>query len=108
MNYRKVTAIIRRDVLEKVEHVLQAMGVQGISVTKVKGYGEYADFYSSDWMVSHARIEIFTDETQADPIAQAIMNSAHIGAEGDGIVAILPVEKLYRIRTRAEVIANEI
>jgi len=108
MNYRKVTAIIRRDVLEKVECILQAMGVQGISVTKVKGYGEYADFYSSDWMVSHARIEIFTDKAQAEPIAQAIMNSAHVGVEGDGIVAILPVEKLYRIRTRSEVMTNEI
>ncbi|VAW89510.1 hypothetical protein MNBD_GAMMA17-635, partial [hydrothermal vent metagenome] len=59
MDYRKITAIIRRDVLEKVEQKLQAMGVQGISVTRVKGYGEYADFYSRDWMVSHARIEIF-------------------------------------------------
>jgi len=108
MNYRKVTAIIRCDALEKVESVLQAMGIRGISVTKVKGYGEYADFYSGDWMVNHSRIEIFTDETQADLIAQAIMNSAHVGAEGDGIVAILPVEKLYRIRTRSEVTASEI
>ncbi len=108
MNYQKVTAIIRCDVLEKVESVLQAMGVHGISVTRVKGYGEYADFYSSDWMVSHSRIEIFTNEAQADPIAQAIMNSAHVGTEGDGIVAILPVEKLYRIRTRSEATASEI
>ena len=108
MNYRKVSAIIRRDVLEKVEHKLQSIGVRGISVTKVKGYGEYADFYSSDWLVSHARIEIFTSESQAEPIAQAIMQSAHVGVEGDGIVAILPVEKLYRIRTQSEVAANEI
>ncbi len=108
MNYRKVTAIIRCDVLEKVESVLRALEVHGISVTKVKGYGEYANFYSSDWMVSHARIEIFTDETQADSIAQAIMKSAHIGVEGGGIIAILPVEKLYRIRTQSEVTANEI
>ncbi|MCF6355574.1 MAG: P-II family nitrogen regulator [Candidatus Polarisedimenticolaceae bacterium] len=108
MIYQKVTAIIRCDALEKVESVLQSMGVHGISVTKVKGYGEYADFYSSDWMVSHSRIEIFTDEAQADLIAQAIMNSAHTGAEGDGIVAILPVERLYRIRTRSEATASEI
>ncbi len=69
MNYRKITAIIQRDVLEKVEKRLQDLGVSGISVTKVKGYGEYVDFYSSDWMVSHARIEIFTKEKNAETIA---------------------------------------
>ncbi len=108
MDYRKVTAIIRRDVLEKVERKLQEMGVQGISVTKVKGYGEYVDFYSRDWMVNHARIEIFTHEINADAIAQAIMEAAHMGLKGDGIVAVLPVEKLYRIRTRALAESDEI
>ena len=108
MSYRKVTAIIRRDVLEKVERELQAIGVRGISVTKVKGYGEYTDFYSRDGMVNHDRIEIFTTEPQADAIAQSIMETAHVGLEGDGIVAVLPVEKLYRIRTRAEATVNEI
>lgn len=108
MDYRKITAIIRRDVLEKVERKLQAMGVRGISVTRVKGYGEYANFYSRDWMVSHARIEIFTTEPKADAIAEAIMEAAHVGLEGDGIVAVLPVEKLYRIRTCAEATIDEI
>ncbi len=108
MDYRKITAIIQREVLEKVEQKLQSMGVEGISVTKVKGYGEYADFYSKDWMVSHARIEIFTIESRADDIAEAIIETAHVGLEGDGIVAVLPVEKLYRIRTRTEATIDEI
>ena len=106
MSYKKVTAIIRNDVLEKVERALQAIGVNGISVTKVKGYGEYANFYSKDWMVSHSRIEIFTLESKADTIARAIMEAAYVGLEGDGIVAVLPVEKLYRIRTQSEVTAD--
>ncbi|NOZ51995.1 MAG: P-II family nitrogen regulator [Gammaproteobacteria bacterium] len=108
MNYRKITAIIRRSVLEKVEQKLQQLGIRGINVTKVKGYGEYADFYSKDWMVSHARIEIFTNETKVDAIAQAIMDTAHVGLEGDGIVAVMPVEKIYRIRTRSEAKIDEI
>jgi len=108
MNYRKITAIIRNDLLEKVEHKLQELGIKGISVTKVKGYGEYANFYSKDWMVSNARIEIFIDEARADAIANAIMEAAHVGIEGDGIVAVLPVEKLYRIRTRSEATVEEV
>ncbi len=108
MKYRKVTAIIRRDRLEKVEHKLQQIGVQGISVTRVKGYGEYADFYARDWMTSYARIEIFTTAEKVDGIAEAIMDAAHVGLSGDGIVAVLPVEKLYRIRTKSEATTEQI
>ena len=77
-------------------------------MTKVKGYGEYANFYSKDWMVNNVRIEIFIDEARADAIANAIMEAAHVGIEGDGIVAVLPVEKLYRIRTRSEATVDEV
>jgi len=106
-NYRKVNAIIRRDVLEKVEQALKNIGVDGISVTKVKGYGEYANFYSKDWMVAHARIEIFTHETKADVITKTIMDTACLELEGDGIIAVLPVEKFYRIRARSEMSVDE-
>jgi len=101
-NFRKVTAIIRCESCEKVAQTLQKLGVHGFSISKVKGYGEYADLYSNDWMVSHARIEIFTEASKAEEIAEAIMETAHVGLEGDGIIAVLPVEKLFRIRTGSE------
>jgi len=107
MNYRKVTAIFRLEMLDKVEHKLQELGVKGMSVSKVKGYGEYADFYSKDWLTSHARVELFTAVSEAEIIAQAIMDAACLDMEGDGIVAILPVEKLYRIRTKREISKDE-
>ncbi|HEC15260.1 MAG TPA: P-II family nitrogen regulator [Sedimenticola sp.] len=103
MRYKKVTAIFRIDLLDKVEKSLQQLGVHGLSVSKVKGYGEYADFYAKDWMTNHARIELFSDEKGAEIAARTIMDAASLGMEGDGIVAILPVDKLYRIRTKAEV-----
>ena len=53
-------------------------------------------------MTSYARIEIFTSVQKVDAIAEAIMDAAHVGLSGDGIVAVLPVEKLYRIRTKSE------
>ena len=103
MALRKVVAIIRNEALEKVEARLADLRVRGISVTKVKGYGEYANFFKPDWMVTHAKVEIFTEEKMADRIADAIIKVAHTGMEGDGIVAVLPVLKLYRIRTKKEV-----
>lgn len=108
MEFRKVTAIIQQNVLDKVEEKLQEIGVRGISISKVKGYGEYANFYTSDWITTHSRIEIFTDKSKAEEIATTIMNAAHTGISGDGIVAVLPVEKVYRIRTRVATTAGEL
>jgi nitrogen regulatory protein P-II 1 len=108
MNFKKVTAIFRCDSCEKVEQRLQEIGVHGFSISKVKGYGEYADLYSNDWLVTHARIEIFTEESKVEEIAETIMEAAHVGVEGDGIIAVLPVEKLYRIRTRSQVKSGEV
>jgi len=103
MDYRKITAVIRGDLIEKVELALQNIRVTGICVSQVKGYGEYKDFYVRDMMCSHARIEAFCRADEAEDIAQTIMDAAHIGLAGDGIVAISPVEHLYRIRTKAEI-----
>lgn len=110
MNYSKVVAIISisQDVLEKVERRLQELQVPGISVTKVKGYGEYASFYSRDWMTTHTRVEIFTRAERAELIAQAIVEAAHTGLPGDGMVAIQPVAKVFRIRRKAEARPDEI
>ena len=108
MEYRKVVAILRGSVLEKVEERLKELGVSGVSVSQVKGYGEYANFYKSDWMVTHARVEIFSVKSKVDEIVSAIIETAHVGIPGDGIVGVLPVEKLYRIRTRSEVSGDEI
>jgi len=100
MEFCKVTAIVRPGVLEKVEQALQALSVPGVSVTKVKGYGEYANFYTPDWMLTHALVEVFIGQHRAEEVARAIMEAAHTGMEGDGIVAVLPVESVYHIRTR--------
>lgn len=100
MKFRKVTAIIRPDRLEAVEECLKKMNVPGVSVTKVKGFGEYANFYKSDWLCTHARVEVFIGKDKTDEIAVAIMEAAHTGLEGDGIVAVLPVESVYHVRSR--------
>jgi len=102
MPYRKVTAIINTERLEDVEAALQVMKVSGVSVSQVRGYGEYHNFYQSDMMCSHARIEIFCQTHKVEGIAHCIMNAAHTGIAGDGMVAVLPVEQLYCIRTQSK------
>jgi len=102
MDWKKIVAIIRKDKLRVVEECLKDLRVGGISVTRGKGYGEYANFFSSDWCVMHARIEIYCKASRVDGIVQTIMDAAHTGSAGDGIVATIPVEKLYRIRSKTE------
>lgn len=98
--FRKITAIVRVDRLEEVEKALQEIHVGGVSVTRVKGYGEYADFFARDWMTQYARAEIFTTEPRVSRIVEAILAAASTGSRGDGIVSVLPVEQVWRVRTR--------
>jgi nitrogen regulatory protein P-II 1 len=102
MEFRKITAIIRINKAEQVAQKLKSIGVPGMSCTHVNGYGEYANFYSSDWQVEHARVEIFVQTSRAGEIVEAIMEAARTGVTGDGIVAVLPVEHLYHIKTGEE------
>jgi nitrogen regulatory protein P-II 1 len=107
MDIKLIIAFIRRDKLEEVERKLQEIGVERINVSRVKGYGEYHDFFTRDWMVEEVRMEIFTRKDQADAIATAILDAAHTGLAGDGVVAVVPTEKFYLIRTRAEATPGE-
>ena len=103
MGFKKINAIIRNTVLEKVEARLhQEKGVKGITVSRVKGYGEYANFFTRDWLTTHARIEIFAAKDEVDSIVAAITESAHTGYAGDGFVAVLPVEAVFIIRTQSK------
>jgi len=100
MNYKKITAIINPAKLEAVEEKLKKLCVPGISVSKVKGYGEAPNFFHSDWTSEQSRIEVFVSAERAQEITEGIMDAAHTGQEGDGMVAVLPVEFLYQISSR--------
>lgn len=100
MHYSKVTAIVRAEKLEAVEDAITAAGATGMTVTEVHGRGELKNFFKKDYMVTHARVEIFTTGEQALILADKIMAVASTGEEGDGIVAVLPVGSVYRIRDR--------
>ena len=108
MEFRKVTAIIRSRLLGDVEERLKKMGVKGLTITRVKGFGEDKAIWAQDWLGNHARIEIFTEKNKAEKIAAAISEAAHTGGAGDGIISILPVEKIFRIRTKSRARAGEI
>jgi nitrogen regulatory protein P-II 1 len=98
MDEKKVIAIIRTDVVDEIETRLRRLGVRGITVTRVEGYGEYTKFWTPDSVSSHLQIEIFTDEDHAQAIVDTILSTARNEGPGDGIVAVQPVDRFYRVR----------
>ena len=100
MSFVKIVSIIRPEMLGIVEDTLKELNVPGVSITHVKGYGEYANFFRHDRMVEHIQVEVFIGKGRATEIAEQIMEVAHTGSEGDGIVAVIPVDSVYHIRTK--------
>lgn len=105
--YHLIVAIIRTDQIKAVEETLRELRVSGLSVSHVKGYGEYVDLFAGDWMTSSARVEILTSAERTPAIVQAILSNASTGTRGDGIVSVLPVESVWRVRTRSRATAAD-
>jgi len=107
MGLSYVIAVVRGDALEAVEQSLISIGVRGLTVVKVKGLGRHANFFSRDWLSDEVKLEIVTDDNRVAAIRSAIMDAAHSGDPGDGIVSVLPVSSFHRIRTRAEALPED-
>ncbi len=95
MSIKKVVAIIDELSLENVEKRLATHGVTGFSVHSVKGRGVYQNNYSKNSLVEHVQIEVFTSDVHSHKVADLIIQSAHVGAENEGVVAIQPVDDLF-------------
>ena len=103
---KKREAIIKPFKLEEVKEALAEVGVQGMTVTEVKGVGRqkgHTEIYrGSEYTVDFlpkVKIEIVVDDGQAENVAGVIVKSANTGKIGDGKVFISSVEQAIRIRT---------
>jgi nitrogen regulatory protein P-II 1 len=101
-----VTAIVKPFTLDDVRHAVEAVGVLGLTVTEVQGYGRqrghtevYRGAEYAVEFVPKVRVEVLVDEAFADRVVEAIIGAARTGKIGDGKVWVSPVEKVIRIRT---------
>jgi nitrogen regulatory protein P-II 2 len=101
-----VMAIIKPFKLDEVRDALTAIGVHGMTVTEVKGYGRqkgHTEIYrGAEYAVSFLpkiKIEVAVDTGQVDKTVEAITTAAKTGQIGDGKIFILPLETAVRIRT---------
>jgi len=101
-----IIAIIKPFKLEEVRDALGTLGVQGITVTEVRGHGRqrgHTEFYrGAEYAVSFVpkvKIEIAVESSQAAKVVEAISAAAKTGQIGDGKVFVLPLEDAFRVRT---------
>jgi len=101
-----VMAIIKPFKLEEVRDALMAIGVQGLTVSEVKGYGRqkgHTEIYrGTEYAISFLpklKIEVAVAADMVDPAVAAIAAAAKTGQIGDGKIFVFPIERAVRIRT---------
>jgi len=103
---RLITAIIKPFKLDDVKEALRGLGVQGMTVSEVQGFGRQRGHtevyrgaeYTVDF-VPKVRVEVVTDDADAGGVVDALVTAARTDKIGDGKVWVLPVEEVVRIRT---------
>jgi nitrogen regulatory protein P-II 1 len=96
---KKIECIIRPPKLADVEKALRHIGVGGMTVTEVKGFGKEQTRPDEYLFLPKTKIEIYCQDEQVSEIVQVIGETCHSGKIGDGKIAIYPIEELIRIRT---------
>lgn len=103
---KKIEAIIKPFKLDDVKEALNELGVQGMTISEVKGYGRqkgHKEIYrGAEYVVDFIpkiKIEVVVDSRNADQIVKKIKQAAYTGKIGDGKIFIYPVEEAIRVRT---------
>jgi nitrogen regulatory protein P-II 1 len=103
---KKVEAIIKPFKLDEVKEALHTIGIQGLTVTEVKGFGRqkgHTELYrGAEYVVDFLpkiKLEIAVADEMVDKVLQSIVESANTGRIGDGKIFVLPMEEVIRIRT---------
>lgn len=101
-----VTAIVKPHKLDEVKESLQALGVQGLTVSEVRGYGRqrgHSEVYrGAEYTVEFVpkvKLEILIDTPMLEDVIDAVIKSAQTGQVGDGKVFVTDVDRIVRIRT---------
>ena len=103
---KKIEAIIKPFKLDEVKEALNSLGIKGMTVTEVKGYGRqkgHTELYrGAEYVVDFipkVKMDVVVDDEQVDQVIDTILKVARTGKIGDGKIFVLPVERVIRVRT---------
>jgi nitrogen regulatory protein P-II 1 len=103
---RKIEAVIKPFKLDEVKEALHGIGIQGMTVTEVRGFGRqkgHTELYrGAEYVVDFLpkiKLEIAVKDEMVDKVIDAIVSAANTGRIGDGKIFVLPMDEVIRIRT---------
>jgi len=103
---KKIEAIIKPFKLDDVKEALGGLGVEGLTVTEVKGFGRqkgHTELYrGAEYVVDFLpkiKLEVVIDDDKTEAVIEAIVSAANTGKIGDGKIFVMPLEEAVRIRT---------
>jgi nitrogen regulatory protein PII len=103
---KKIEAIIKPFKLDDVKEALNEIGIQGMTISEVKGYGRqkgHKEIYrGAEYVVDFIpkiKIEVIVDSAMVDQVVEKIRTAANTGKLGDGKIFVFPVEQVIRVRT---------
>ena len=106
---KKIEAIIKPFKLDDVKEALNDIGIQGMTISEVKGYGRqkgHKEVYrGAEYVVDFipkTKLEIVVAAEQVDKVVDVVRNAANTGKIGDGKIFVLPIERVVRVRTGEE------
>jgi len=106
---KKIEAIVKPFKLDDVKEALNDIGIQGMTISEVKGYGRqkgHKEIYrGAEYVVDFipkTKLEIVVAVDQVDKVVEVIREAANTGKIGDGKIFVLPVERVVRVRTGEE------
>ncbi len=103
---KKIEVIIKPFKLDDVKEALNGIGIKGMTISEVKGYGRqkgHTEIYrGAEYVVDFLpkiKLEIIVDADQVDSVIETVIKAARTGKIGDGKIFVLPVEQIVRVRT---------
>tara|TARA_B100001063_G_C16453865_1_gene399650 strand:+ start:81 stop:431 length:351 start_codon:yes stop_codon:yes gene_type:complete len=107
MNINKITAIFDEFRLKDVEDALLKHKVTGFTLYPVSGRGHYFDTYNKSHLVKHIKMEIYASADQSQGIANLIVDTAYVNAQGEGLVCIDDVQELIWIHEKRSALETD-
>ncbi|HHB77432.1 MAG TPA: P-II family nitrogen regulator [Desulfobulbus sp.] len=103
---KKIEVIIKPFKLDDVKEALNGIGIKGMTISEVKGYGRqkgHTEIYrGAEYVVDFLpkiKMEVIVDTEQVDQVIDTVISAARTGKIGDGKIFVLPIEKIVRVRT---------
>ena len=96
---KMIAAVIKHFKLDDVKDALSQAGIQGMTVTEVKGFGNEQTRPDSYLFLPKTKVEVYCADDALDPLIETICRVCHTGRLGDGKIAVFNIEELVRIRT---------